>query len=226
MFERVKHATGSGPARARRVEGVWRRVGGRLARRARSFYVVTASVMSRLLLVRHCESAGPQPQAPLTERGRDQAIRLAGLLADHPIDALVSSPFRRARDTIAPFASASGLAVTIDARLAERRMSAAPDVAWRETLRRSFADPDFHLPGAESARETVTRGRAAIDELLASGHRLPAASSHGQLVGLVLHSFDARFGFTDWESMTTPDLFLLDSDGARVRFERVWRDGG
>jgi broad specificity phosphatase PhoE len=37
--------------------------------------------MSRLLLVRHCESSGPQPDAPLTERGLDQAVRLATFLA-------------------------------------------------------------------------------------------------------------------------------------------------
>jgi len=45
-------------------------------------------------------------------------------------------------------------------------------------------------------------------------------------MGLVLHSFDARFGFEAWESMTTPDVFLLESDDTGVRFVRVWRDAG
>ena len=177
-----------------------------------------------LLLVRHCEASCPQPECALTARGRDQAERLAGFLAAYPIDALVVSPFRRARDTIAPFAGATGLAVAVDARLAERRMSAEPDGAWRDTLRRSFEDPDHHLPGAESARETLARGRAAVDDLLAGAHRLPAAVSHGQLMSLVLHAFDSRFGFAGWESLSTPDVYLLERDGAGVRFERVWRE--
>jgi 2,3-bisphosphoglycerate-dependent phosphoglycerate mutase len=182
--------------------------------------------MSRLLLVRHCESSGPQPDAPLTERGLDQAVHLATFLAAYRIDALVTSPFRRARDTIAPFARASGLAVAVDARLAERRMSARPDHGWRDTLRRSFDDPDYRVPGAESARETVVRGRAAIDDLLASEHRMPAAVSHGQLMSLVLHALDGRFGFTGWEALSTPDAYLLESDGGgRIRFERVWNEG-
>jgi 2,3-bisphosphoglycerate-dependent phosphoglycerate mutase len=188
--------------------------------------VVTSSVMSRLLLVRHCESSGPQPGCPLTDRGREQAERLAAFLVEYPIDALVSSPYRRACDTIAPFADATGLAVAVDPRLAERRMSAEPDVAWKETLRRSFADPDHRLPGAESARETVARGRAAVEELLGGAHRLPVAVSHGQLMSLILHAFDSRFGFAGWAAMSTPDVYLLVSDTGGVRFERVWRAEG
>jgi 2,3-bisphosphoglycerate-dependent phosphoglycerate mutase len=182
----------------------------------------TARVMSRLLLVRHCEASGPYPKSPLTERGRAQAEHLAAFLGRHPVDALVSSPFTRARESIAPFARASGLPVAVDPRLAERRMSAAPDPAWRERLRRAFDEPDGHAPGGESAREAVTRGRAAIDDLLASGHRLPAAVSHGQLISLVLHAVDPRFGFAGWESLTTPDVYLLESDGGHLRFERWW----
>jgi 2,3-bisphosphoglycerate-dependent phosphoglycerate mutase len=182
--------------------------------------------MSRLVLVRHCESSGPYPECPLTERGREQAERLAGFLARYPIDALVSSPFRRARETIAPLAVATGLPVAVDPRLAERRMSAAPDPAWRDGLRRAFDEPDHRLPGGESARETVMRGRAALDELLASPHGLPAAVSHGQLISLVLHAIDPGFGFAGWESLSTPDVYLLESDGGRLRFARLWREAG
>jgi 2,3-bisphosphoglycerate-dependent phosphoglycerate mutase len=182
--------------------------------------------MPELLLVRHCESSGPQPDAPLTDRGRDQASRLARFLAAYPVDALVTSPFRRARETIAPFARTSGLPLAVDPRLAERRMSAEPDDAWRDTLRRSFDDPDYRLPGAESARETLARGRAAIDDLLASAHRMPAAVSHGQLIGLVLHDLDPGFGFAGWTALSTPDVYLLETAGNRLRFARVWRDDG
>jgi 2,3-bisphosphoglycerate-dependent phosphoglycerate mutase len=180
--------------------------------------------MSRMLLVRHCESSGPWPEAPLTDRGRAQAGRLADFLTGCRIDAVVSSPYRRARDTIAPFAASSGLAVSIDPRLAERRMSEEPDADWKATLRRSFDDPDHRLPGAESARETVARGRAALDDLLTSPWRMPVAVTHGQLMGLVLHTFDSRFGFARWEEMSTPDVYLVVADGGPVRFERVWRE--
>jgi broad specificity phosphatase PhoE len=66
------------------------------------FYVLRRAPMPALLLVRHCESSGSQRDAVLTEGGRIQAARLARFLAENAIDALVASPFLRARQSIAP----------------------------------------------------------------------------------------------------------------------------
>jgi 2,3-bisphosphoglycerate-dependent phosphoglycerate mutase len=109
--------------------------------------------MTRLLLVRHCETTGQQPEAPLTEAGRAQAQHLAGWLADLGVDHVVSSPYRRAVDSIAPFAAASGLPLNLDPRLHERVIAPAPIPHWREAIRRAFVDPDHREPGGESGRE-------------------------------------------------------------------------
>jgi 2,3-bisphosphoglycerate-dependent phosphoglycerate mutase len=177
--------------------------------------------MARALLVRHCESSGPAPEAPLTARGEEQAVALAERLSAHPIDHLVSSPYLRARATIAPFAERAGLAVQIEERLAERRMSQEPAPHWREVVRRSFTDPHFRLPGGESGAEALARGSAAISAVLAAGHRLPVLVSHGQLLSLVLHSIDPGFGYSGWSSLANPDVFLLETRGGGLRFERV-----
>jgi 2,3-bisphosphoglycerate-dependent phosphoglycerate mutase len=153
-----------------------------------------------------------------------QAARLARFLAGYAIDVLVASPFLRARQSIAPFADSSGIAVVLDARLAERRMAPGPVDTWRDVVRISFDDLDHRLPGGESGREALARGRAAIEELLGSGHRLPCAVSHGQLIGLVLQSIDPGFDFRCWESLSNPDVYLLHG-GRRLWFERVWRAG-
>src|SRR5262249_48653053 len=140
---------------------------GRLAPSATSPYG-GQTPMPALLLVRHCESSGPEPDAPLTERGRGQAASLARVLARYAIDALVTSPSLRARESIAAFAESSGLTVGLDARLAERRMASGRIVAWRDVVRLSFDDLDHRLPGGESGRETLARGRDAIEDLFAS----------------------------------------------------------
>ena len=78
-----------------------------------------------LLWVRHgeperIESGTGVPADPaLTERGRDQAARLAAWLADEPIDVVLSSPQRRAVETAAPIALAHGLDVQITPGLIE-----------------------------------------------------------------------------------------------------------
>jgi 2,3-bisphosphoglycerate-dependent phosphoglycerate mutase len=175
----------------------------------------------RALLVRHCESTGPPPESPLTARGEAQAVALAERLSAHPIDHLVSSPYLRARATIAPFAKRTGFPVHIDARLAERRLSAGPIEGWREAVRRSFEDPTYRLPGGEAGAETLARGSAAIQEVLGAGHRLPVLVSHGQLLSLFLHSIDAGFGYSEWESLANPEVILLETRANGFAFERI-----
>ena len=38
-------------------------------------------------------------------------------------------------------------------------------------------------------------------------------SSHGNLIGILLHHFDSSFDYEKWEQMTFPDCFLIDRDG-------------
>lgn len=181
--------------------------------------------MKQALLVRHCESLGPAPAASLSERGHEQAIALAEFLATHPIDHLASSPYLRARQSIEPFGQRSGLAIAIHDGLRERKLSAEPLPEWREIVRRSFAEPELRAPGGESAAEVGSRAWAVIRAILGQGHRLPVLASHGQLLSLVLHSIDPRFGYEGWLALTNPDVLLLSCDDAlrSFRFERIWR---
>lgn len=166
--------------------------------------------MRRLLLMRHCESTGQAPDATLSERGHEQARALAHFLAHHPIDRVIASPYRRAVESIAPFARAAGLAIEVDEDLREHRLADPPIAAWRDAVARCFEDETFRAPGGESAAETLWRARRAIDAACVDGTRLPVLASHGQLLSLLLHSLDGRFGFAGWTRMTNPDVFLLE----------------
>jgi len=70
-----------------------------------------------LLLVRHAlagkrsEWAGPDGERPLVDDGRVQAQRLAQLLARFGVGALYAVPKTRCRQTLAPYAEATGLRV-------------------------------------------------------------------------------------------------------------------
>ncbi len=176
-----------------------------------------------LLAVRHCESSGQAPDAPLTAAGYAQAERLADALGSQGIARIVSSPYRRARETALPLAQRLGIEIEVDERLAERRLSPAPLALadWRAHVERSFREPDARAPGGESGREAVTRGWAALHDALRVDRTLIA--SHGQLLSLVLHRIDARFGFAGWSAMTNPDVFRIERDGeGALRFDRAW----
>jgi phosphohistidine phosphatase len=65
----------------------------------------------RVFLVRHAEAAPGEPDAlrPLTPEGRATARALGERLAGERLDAVVSSPLRRARETAEAVAAAAGL---------------------------------------------------------------------------------------------------------------------
>jgi probable phosphoglycerate mutase len=108
--------------------------------------------------------------APLTDLGREQARRLATVVAPLAPVAVVSSPLLRARDTAAAIADASGHEVDDDERLTELhygewdgvRIAELPDGAfarWR-------ADLEFSPPGGESLPTVRARVVPCVEELL------------------------------------------------------------
>lgn len=175
------------------------------------------------LLIRHCQAVSQASQAPLTDAGRRQSAALADFLAERPVDYIVSSSFVRARQSIAPFAHRSGLAVNVDPRLSERRLSGRPMANWQQIVRDSFAALDLRLPGGESGREVQQRAWAALRETMQRGHVLPIFVTHGNLISLLLHSLDPGFGYRQWAALSNPDVFQLEDRGRGCwRIERIW----
>ena len=179
--------------------------------------------MNQIILIRHCEAEGQNPEDPLTRQGERQSEILRDFLSHLPIDLVAASEYRRAGQTAKPLADTLGLEVQVDARLNERALSETPIANWREVLRDSFSDPDLRGPGGESAREVLGRAWAGLNDVLRTGCHLPTVVTHGNLLSLVLHSLDAAFGYEGWERLSNPDVYLLESaEPGRFTFRRIW----
>lgn len=92
------------------------------------------------VLIRHA-SAGDREQwdgddrlRPLDEKGRRQAAALVDELVSLDVRRIVSSPYTRCVETVAPLAAALGLGVEEDDRLAEGAGSAAAELLREEGL--------------------------------------------------------------------------------------------
>ena len=176
-----------------------------------------------LILVRHCRAAGQEPEAALTDEGLAQAEELSRFLSGYEIDFLAVSRFRRARQSIEPYAAEAALPIHVDSRLNERTLSAEPVEDWQAIVRDSFDDRDLRAPGGESAREVLRRAWAGLEEVLEGGHALPLVVTHGNLMALVLHSLDPAFGYEGWKSLTNPDVYHLRAEQPQeFAFERIW----
>ena len=175
-----------------------------------------------IILVRHCEATGQESDAELTTNGREQAKVLAGFLSDHTIRRVISSPYSRAVRSAEPLAERLQLAIETDQRLIERNLGKIKGTDWVSPLRTSFDDLDICLPDGESTRNAMMRGRVVIDEARDRG--LPAAIfTHGNLLSLIVKSFNNEVGFDFWQGLTNPDVFLLSKVDECVKIERLWR---
>jgi phosphohistidine phosphatase SixA len=84
-----------------------------------------------LIVLRHASAGdrsvrhGDDRERPLDARGAAQALSLVELLMGFPIDEILSSPYRRCLETVAPLARARELEVSSHAELGEERQFSA-----------------------------------------------------------------------------------------------------
>ena len=126
--------------------------------------------MTTLYLIRHAQSH-PHPEVPeadwpLSAVGEEQARGMVAVLRPLGIQRIYSSPFRRCRDTLAPFAQAAGLELALHEGLRERRIAGQWVSDFREVWWRSWADFEFALPGGETSTACRARIAAAVEEIV------------------------------------------------------------
>ena len=137
-------------------------------------------LVTLIYLVQHGDKERLAGDPGLTELGRDQARATARWLHGAGLQALVSSPLRRARETAAAITAATGLPVQLDSRLRERWNWDGTQTfdSFLADWNRSAQDRDFTLSNGESSRSAGERMRAFVTGL--SGRPGPvAAVSHG-----------------------------------------------
>jgi len=179
-------------------------------------------------LIRHAQSHPSErivhSEWPLSERGKAQAERLAELLTPLGIERIVSSPFMRCRQTIAPFAERVGLEVVVHDDLRERHLGIGFDEDFWAIWRASWEDFDFARPGFETSREAQRRFAEAMTAILSEHEgRTIGVCSHGNVIGLFLNRLDARNGRETAERLTNPDVLKLRADGDAIEWDRTFR---
>lgn len=177
--------------------------------------------MTTLLLVRHghTDAAGKRltgraPGVHLNELGRRQAERLVERLDGVRIDAIVSSPLERCRETAAPLAKARGRAVDVGRAWIEvgygewtgRSISQLRRTKlWRRVM---LAPSNVRFPGGESLLEVQGR---AVDASL----DIAARHARGTIV-VVSHADVIRLLVAHLAGMHADHLQRLSIDTASI----------
>lgn len=158
------------------------------------------AIEKTILLVRHGTTAYNEADLlqgridnPLSQKGRREAEMLAERLKGQAVDAVFSSPLRRALETaeIVNRFHGSPLAVVpefseIDLGEWEGQRYAEVRERNAEAHRRWISDPDFAVPGGESFSAVCARVRPGLERILANGRRSILIAGHASVNRAIL----------------------------------------
>jgi len=197
---------------------------------------------TRLIVIRHAQSLANAEgriqghlDFALSELGRRQSERLAARLAAAGVDALYTSPLKRARETADVLAARLGLTVEDVLALRERDVGELAGLNRAELLARF---PQYGRPGADVSRIKVEgfEQDAELTERVTSTFRRIISAHEGGTVAVVTHGGvigtvfrwalglprlrPARFTI-DNASLTIFNVRDLDADGAHPQAQLI-----
>lgn len=159
--------------------------------------------MTKVFFVRHAEpnyDNHDDRSRELSPRGMENRKKVTSFLADKNIDIVISSPFKRAVDTVQDFADKNGLPVEIVEDFRERKV----DSGWIEDFasfsKKQWSDFSFKLSDGECLKEVQDRNISALNNVLKqySGKNI-VVGSHGTSLSTIINFYDNSFGYDDFE---------------------------
>ncbi|MEK3963942.1 histidine phosphatase family protein [Paenibacillus sp. FSL R7-0048] len=184
-----------------------------------------------IYMVRHAVSPfvlGNERERGLSEKGHADAYRIKELLAEEKITYFVSSPYRRAVETIKYLAEASNQEIELYEELRERAIGSVEieisEDDFLQGIRTSFNDKQYKMPDGESTQEAQERAIPVIKQLIQQhkGGKI-ALGTHGNIMTIILNYFDKKYGYEFFEQTSKPDIYKLEFEELELtHVERLW----
>lgn len=182
--------------------------------------------MTTLYFVRHAHSSytADELTRPLSKRGAGDVPHITNRLGKEAIELVVSSPYKRAIQTVQGIADQLGTEVLLMDDLRERTLTTEPAEDFTLAMTKVWEDPTFAWEGGESNVVAQQRGVRAIQSLLDQyeGKRI-AIGTHGNIMVLILNYFDGQYGYTFWKELDMPDVYKVTfKKHELVSVEKLW----
>ena len=161
--------------------------------------------MTNVYFVRHAEPNFDNHNDALRElsaKGLADRQLVTEYLNTRHIDAVFSSPYKRAVDTVLDFAQKQNLTIELVDDFRERRI----DSVWIENFnafcRQQWEDFDFKLSDGESLHEVQSRNIRALNSILKTynGKNI-VIGSHGTALSTIINYYDPSFGYSEFEKI-------------------------
>lgn len=163
--------------------------------------------MTTIYFIRHAEpdfSIHDDLTRPLTAKGRQDAHLLVKYFEDKQIDAVISSPFCRAIETVNDIAELIHTKVILIEDFRERRVDSCWIDDFNGFVKRQWENFDYRLSDGECLREVQSRNIAALQNVLITyPDKNLVIGSHGTALSTIINYYDPSFGYEDFNQIRT-----------------------
>jgi|SRR5699024_2289987 len=183
-------------------------------------------MLTNIYFVRHAHSTYTPDELgrPLSSRGLWDAEKVNDFLEKSSIDTIISSPYKRAIQTVKGIAKLCKREITIDSGFKERVLSSSPVLDFNSAITKVWEEPSFCWEGGESNIIAQRRGVNATFKVLEryEGKNL-VVGTHGNIMVLTMNYFDTTYDFNFWKNLDMPDIYKLTFDGKNLKeVNRIW----
>ena len=161
--------------------------------------------MTNLYFIRHAEpnyENHDDMTRELSAKGLKDRELVTKFLMDKQIDSVVSSPFKRAIDTVRDFADKNGMEITVIDAFRERRVNSGWIEDFTSFSRKQWEDFTYKLSDGECLAEVQNRNIAALNKLLDDykGQNV-VIGSHGTALSTIINYYDKTFGYDEFDAI-------------------------
>jgi 2,3-bisphosphoglycerate-dependent phosphoglycerate mutase len=184
-------------------------------------------LITNLFFVRHAHSTytPDELRRPLSEKGQTDAEIITQILKKENIDYVISSPYKRAVQTVEGVADFFGKEVIIENSFKERILSEGPVENFDLAVTKVWEEPAFSWEGGESNTIAQKRGVEATLKVLEryEGKNI-IVGTHGNIMVLIMNFFDKKYDFSFWKELHMPDIYKLTFNGTTLKeVNRIWK---
>lgn len=161
--------------------------------------------MTTVYFIRHAEpnyTNHNDEARELTEKGMIDRKLVTNYLSDKHIDIVLSSPYKRAIDTIKDFTDKYRLPIEIIYDFRERKVDSVWIENFSDYCRHQWQDFSYKLSDGETLGEVQTRNIHALRLVLKKYQdKNIVIGSHGTALSTIINYFDNSFGYSDFKKI-------------------------
>lgn len=161
--------------------------------------------ITHVYFVRHAEpnfNNHDDKSRELTDKGLIDRVLVTDFLKDKMIDVVLSSPYKRAVDTVKDFADKYNLTVKTIYDFRERKVDSVWIDDFQAFTKQQWNDFTYKFSDGEALGEVQKRNISALNAvLLEYQNKNIVVGSHGTALSSIINYYDSSFGYKDFEQI-------------------------